>query len=711
MPPAMPGLQQKPEGDEVVRITTNLVQVDAVITDKNGKVVTDLKPDEVQISEDGKVQEVTNFSFVAVQSPVPASKDAPGKIDPEVAVIVPNKLTREQVKRTIAIVVDDLGLSYESVSLVRHALRQFVDEYMQAGDLVGIIRTRSGSGALQQFTSDKRQLYTAIDRIKWYAPGRGELSPVAPIGRDATGADIGAGADAAKEDLDAFRADVLGGGTLQAISYVVQGLQEFPGRKSVLLISDGFPLDGDPTHNTRVLELFRKLTDQANRASVVINAMHAAALQPLGFTAQDNTSTIDMRTGNRIMNRPDQNARLLGARSNTFSKSQDGLIMLAENTGGISIRNNNDLANGVKRVIDDQNGYYLIGYRPDESTFDQKTGRRTFHHLSLKIKRPGKFNVRMRNGFFGVTDEHAKPVVTREQKLTRALVSPFAASGVRLQLTSLFTNDATEGSVMKSMVHIDARDLTFIKEADGWHKCVFDLVAVSFGTGAVPIDQVSKTHTVRLREDTYQRVLRDGFVYAVMVPVKSAGGYQLRVALRDAESDRMGSASQFVEIPDLTKNRLALSGIAAYALSQSEYARAGQKTGGATGGGGAMAATSEGLDVEDAQAGPAVRRFHQGSVMQYGFVIFNAQLDKTARSQLTTQMRLVRDGKVVFTGEQLAFDPAGQSDSKRMVGGGAIQLGSELPPGEYVLQIIVKDSLAPEKRRTASQWIDFEIVK
>ena len=290
-------------------------------------------------------------------------------------------------------------------------------------------------------------------------------------------------------------------------------------------------------------------------------------------------------------------------------------------------------------------------------------------------------------------------------------MSPFSAFGVRLQLTTLFTNDAAEGSVMKSMVHIDARDLAFTKEADGWHKCVFDLVAVSFGRNLAPIDQVSKTHTVRLNEETYQRVLRDGFVYAVMVPVKSAGAYQLRIALRDSQSDRLGSASQFVEIPDLTKNRLALSGIAAYALSQSEYARAGQKTGGAAGGSGAMAATSEGVDVEDAQAGPAVRRFHQGSVMQYGFVIFNAQLDRTAKSQLTTQMRLVRDGKVVFTGQQLPFNPAGQSDSKRLVSGGAIQLGSELPPGEYVLQIIVKDTLAPEKRRTASQWIDFEIVK
>jgi hypothetical protein len=403
------------------------------------------------------------------------------------------------------------------------------------------------------------------------------------------------------------------------------------------------------------------------------------------------------------MMRPDQNARLLSARAIAFSKNQDGLILLSEGTGGIAIRNTNDLANGIKRVIDDQKGYYLIGYRPEESTFDPVTGRRTFHRLSLKVKRPGKFNVRMRQGFFGVTDEQAKPVITREQKLVKALMSPFSTFGVRVQLTSLFTNDATEGSVMKSMLHIDARDLTFTTEADGWRKSTFDVAAISFADGA-PINEVSKTHTVRLREDTYQRALRDGLVYAVMVPVKKGGAYQLRVVLRDTDSDRMGSASQFVEIPDLTKNRIALSGIAVNGLSQTEYARNGTAES-------AAAAQGGGVDTEDPQAGPAVRRLHQGSVMQYGYVIFNAQLDKTGTPQLKTQMRLVRDGKIVFAGSEVPFDPSGQTDLKRLIGGGAIQLGSELPPGEYVLQIIVKDSLAGDKRKMATQWIDFEIVK
>src|SRR5205807_6702332 len=86
---------------------------------------------------------------------------------------------------------------------------------------------------------------------------------------------------------------------------------------------------------------------------------------------------------------------------------------------------------------ENQKGYYLIDYRPDESTFDRKTGRRTFHKLSLKVTRAGKFEVRMRNGFFGVTDQEARATPrTPQEQVVEALTSPFHTNGVHLQLTS-----------------------------------------------------------------------------------------------------------------------------------------------------------------------------------------------------------------------------------------------------------------------------------
>ena len=379
---------------------------------------------------------------------------------------------------------------------------------------------------------------------------------------------------------------------------------------------------------------------------------------------------------------------------------------LAQQTGGLAFRNNNDINAGIKRALEDQQGYYLIGYRPDEGTFDQVSGRRKFHKLSLKILRPGKFSVRMRNGFFGVTDEEAKPgPQSRARQLIGALTSPFGAEGVHVRLTSLFANDPKLGSFMRSMLHVRGRDLTFTDEPDGWHKADFDILAITFGDNGLVIDQLGRTHTMRVKGKTYERILNDGFTYNLTVPVKKAGAYQLRTAVRDVSTERIGSASQFIEVPDLKKNRLALSGIVVKAIPQQEFqkyaSRAAEKT-----------ETDDSVDESDPNSSAAIRQFKQGLVMIYATIVYNAQIDKAeGRPRLSTQAKIFLNGKEVFNGKEIPFDASNRPDLKRLPLAGAIQLGYEMVPGEYVLQLIVNDPLAKEKRRVATQWIDFEIVK
>ena len=181
--PAAPA--QEPSDVDVVKITTNLVQIDAVVTDKNGKHVTDLRPDEIEMFEDGKTQKITNFSYVSVESAGSATVTKPTReTNPNLIPVPPRKVKPEEVHRTIALVVDDLGLSFESAHYMRRALKKFLDELMQPNDLVAIIRTAGGIGALQQFTTDKRQLYAAVEKVKWYPLGRGNISAFASIGSE-----------------------------------------------------------------------------------------------------------------------------------------------------------------------------------------------------------------------------------------------------------------------------------------------------------------------------------------------------------------------------------------------------------------------------------------------------------------------------------------------------------------------------------------------
>ena len=111
------------------------------------------------------------------------------------------------------------------------------------------------------------------------------------------------------------------------------------------------------------------------------------------------------------------------------------------------------------------------------------------------------------------------------------------------------------------MIHVKASDLTFTPEADGWNKAVFDILAVTFGDNGVVVNQPYRTETIKVRGETQVRILREGFTYHMTVPIKKTGAYQFRVAIRDVPSDKIGSASQFIEVPDLKKDRLKLSGI------------------------------------------------------------------------------------------------------------------------------------------------------
>lgn len=699
-PASKPQKVTRPSDDDVVRITTNLVQVDAVVTDKKGKQVNDLQAEELEILEDGKPQKITNFSYVSMESSetAPPAKHAAKPIDKAAPPVPPVRLRPEQVRRTIALVVDDLGLSFESTYFVRQALKKFLEQQMQPDDLVAIIRTGGGIGALQQFTSDKRQLNAAVDKVKWNPSGRGGISAFAPIGvEDST--DVGGSDRRAYEDIDQFREDVFAVGTLGALNYIVRGLRELPGRKSVILISDGIKIfnASDLSRGSRILASLRRLTDLANRASVVIYTMDARGLQIFGLTAAD--STLDLT--------PDQIEQRLSDRRTSFFESQNGLNYLAQQTGGLAIRNSNDINGGIRRVLEDQKGYYLIGYRPDESTFEQVSGRRKFHKFALKVKRPGRFNIRVRSGFYGITDEEAVQVRrTPVEQLVGAVTSPFGAAGVQLRLTSLFANEPKLGSFMRSLLHISARDLTFTEEADGWHKAVFEILAITFGDNGRVVDEIGRTHTIRVKDGAYKHILKDGFVYNLLVPIKKSGAYQLRAALRDQASERVGSATQFVEVPDIKKNRLVVSGILIQGLSREAYKKS------------QRVPFSQGRDSDDqteelgTTAGAAVRQFSRGLMMEYLFAIYNAQLDKaTGKPKLQTQVRLFRNGEPIFTGKEIPFDPVFQSDLERLVARGALQLGTDLAPGDYVLQAIVTDTLAKEKHRVATQWIDFEITK
>ena len=674
--PPQSGTTETPDDDRVVKLSVTLVQVDAIVSDKDGRTVTDLTKDDFEVLQDDRPQAITTFLYVSTPPlAAPASETAPPSDGP----VPPARLGPASARRTIAVVVDDLT-SNESARAARHALRSFVDQQMQPGDVIAIIQARAGAGALQQFSANRQELYAAIDRIRYVPRTRTalECEEVAQHDRDAEHA----------SSLDeALRADIFVRGTLGVLNFVVRGLKEIPGRKSLVLLSDGMPCtfaDVDPKGrgDRRVRRAMLGLVDQANRSSVAIYSIDVRGVDPLNTSASDNQVPVRMR---------DLGDFLLTRRTTEF-RSRDLLSFLAQQTGGLFIYNTNDIAAGLRRAIDDQRGYYLIAYVPDDATFAPKAGERDFHSLAVRVKRPG-VTVRSRTGFYGYPDEEAPPETrSPAQQMVDAVISPFAASGVSVQLTPLFADDPKSGPVVRCLLHIDARDLNFTEARDGMRQADLDLAVVAFGDSGGMVSRQARTQQIRVRADALPRIQAQGIDEIVTLPIKAPGAYQVRAAVRDAGSGRIGSAYHFVEMPDVNGGELAISGIV---LSRE-----------------AAAVAPRGLMMKgqaaDAPQSLALRRFHRGDQISYGFEIYNASRDAARHKPvLELTVRVYHEGKLIHSGETKPLDTGAQTDPARIRIGRGLQLGTEMQTGSYVLELEVAETSS--KRRVATQWIDFDV--
>ena len=213
------------------------------------------------------------------------------------------------------------------------------------------------------------------------------------------------------------------------------------------------------------------------------------------------------------------------------------------------------------------------------------------------------------------------------------------------------------------------------------------------------VDEFNRTHTIRFPEEHLDAVTRNGLIYSADIPVKKPGAYNFRVALRDATSKQLGSAGQLIEVPDLKKTKLLLSGLSVGEISLQDgkpVMPADEKS-------------QNGFSPVASASHTAIRRFRSGSILGYSYKIYNAPLDKTSgQPKLMVQVRLYKDGEVVTDGTPEAMQLQAQSDLTRIADYGYLRLDRELIPGDYALQIVISD---PNTKETSSQWIDFEVVK
>jgi VWFA-related protein len=478
--PKSPGIQPS------FHVSVKLVQVDAVVTDSEGNHVTDLRPDDFDLTTDGKLQKITYFSWIDLKTPHASSTAAPGP---------GRSLQKDDVRRSIVLMIDDSGTwAEQDVLPVMAAARRFVTDQILPGDLVSVTASRGGMGFYQQFTSDKQQLYAAIDHLA-HRPGFGLWTVETPTMKrlDADGNAIPTKLAPGEPSYDFRGGDPPN--PIGCLRWAIQGLQNIPGRKAVVLFSHSFAAP-------------QNLVDMANRAGVVVYVIDPHGVDP----------------GGKIISSDAPYRRL--------AKETGGLFLLSSPGANINV----DLG----KVLEDLSGYYLIGYQAERDASESSEGPPVRHNIQLKVRRRG-LTVRARHGFMGVPDAAgAGPVPhTTDEVLAAALFSPFNAGNIKLHIDATYAASVpaprTElrHPILHAMIVADGKDLKLTETNDGKQHLVYSVLIALFNQDGTPDLSRRRTFTLDLTPAEAGQIAESGVRSVMDVDLARVGQYQVRAAVRD----------------------------------------------------------------------------------------------------------------------------------------------------------------------------------
>jgi hypothetical protein len=518
-----------------------------------------------------------------------------------------------------------------------------------------------------------------IDNLRWNGFSRSAVEPFEALNEWTTFDNRTGLADPNDfTSLNALRRTIMATGTLGALNLAIRGARDLPGRKAVMFVSEGFQMTG--VEDTRVRDAVDRVIDQATRAGVVIYSLDPRGLQTAGLQASDNLKRGGLEPGAMDAIVRERSAERLGFNRDT----QEALAYVAEQTGGFAVLNTNDLGKGFSRISADVRDYYIIGYTPEEGTFLGKGKKPSFHNVAVKVRRPG-LHVRTRKQFLGVSDvDETDAPLSPAHQLIRAAISPFTSTEIALLPTPLPGWSPERGLFVRTLLHVDARALSFVDGAEGRRTASADVLGMVFDGDGTEVAHLTTGFEVALTDAATDEALERGLVYTLLVPVPRAGGYQLRFAIRDRQSGRLGSAGEFVEVADVPHGDFALSGI----VLRSEDDAPG-------------AASAAEIHVAPEQA---LRVYRAGTPLAYAYEVYNAA------KQVETHMSVWRGVEKIATlpGKTLPV-PAGSE--ARFTTAGGLKLGDSLPPGRYILQVAAATAggRTPRGVRTAVQRLPFDV--
>lgn len=535
-----------------------MVTVDVVVLDHDGKPVSGLTREDFTVSEDGGPQSLATFQAVQIGAtpPQPQGLQIPG--------LATNAAAQQEQGRVFVVAFDDNHLSPVSADAVRKAVRDFAGARLRDGDRLWLVPTSGGQGYEATLPGGKDALLASLDALQGKRPA--DTSPTrvsdyeamriatqrdaaalaqvrkrlldletttdvremgSPSGRDA-------GTAATRDSLRSGSPDVITGrvtalasaayanalsrrsATFQGLTDALIRLAGLRGRKTVLLLSEGFV--DEPNADKR-----KELLETARLVNAALYFVDARGLQGGAWTGEADV-------------RPGADARDQSAVIADFRQSAAGADGVALDTGGFSLRNSNDLAGGLERLARESESYYLLGYQPQNAARDGK-----FRQIKVGVNRPG-VELRARKGYYAPSG--AASTAAAVTQLRAAAEAPFDAGGLALRLATYVTPAPSGKASVVLAAEVDAAGLGATVETLA--------VVKPLAAG----ESLRKERPVKLKADRRDPLGGSWASLAHNFDLPP-GTYEARLVVRDPASGRIGSVRQRFEVP--AADALALS--------------------------------------------------------------------------------------------------------------------------------------------------------
>jgi VWFA-related protein len=528
----------------VLRATSDLVRIDVEVTDRSGKAIKGLRADQFVVTDDGKPQTISTFSYADIEhvetAPAEDAKPIVVPVDNEGPNTPSAAEASEQLRdrRLIVLFFDLTSMQPDDLIRAHDAAAKFVKQQMTKADVVAVIAFSTRLTVLANFTNDRALLEKAIAQLTENSTTdlSNPLYAAAENGEYDLQEYTGAAYTPDETEFNVFNTDQK----LAAVEGLANVLGGIPGRKALVEFTGGITQTGEENRTQ-----LRAATDAANRADVSIYSLDSRGLfatAPGGDTTANAATGNSMFTGASVFHQTDQR-----------EDSRDTLATLSTDTGGKAFFDLADLSDAFPKIQQDNGGYYLVGYNLGANV--KRDGR--WRAIRVKVNVPGA-HVRYRDGYYAPRDFQHLEKEDRAQQLADAVNSDNPVVELPVAVETGMFRLSPEQTYVPIAAKISASALDWA-EKHGHRQAQFDFaVDVRALPSGRAVAQLRDTTQVNLDPQRFAEINKKNLLYQGGM-VLGPGNYRLKFVARENESGKIGTFEENLSVPVAQPSKMVLS--------------------------------------------------------------------------------------------------------------------------------------------------------